>query len=112
MSDPEASHQEVSIALSDRERAVVRNALDHHLDTTDEDTPGRDRLERHYRTATESGTISVRAGAADTYRTVFREYAQALQRTVDEDAAGESMAEFFEAAFKSVIVKIRDATEA
>lgn len=109
MGDPKPSHGEVSIRFSDRERAVVSDALAHHLEGLDADAPDRERLERHYRTATEDGTIGVAPGAADVYRTVFREYAQALQRTVEDEDVG-PMADFYEEAFASVLEKIRSAT--
>lgn len=109
MDDPKPSHGEVSIRLSDRERAVVRDALAHHLEDLDADDPDRERLERHYRTAREDGTIGVAPGAAEVYRSVFREYARALQRTVDDEDVG-SMADFYEEAFTSVLEKIRSAT--
>lgn len=113
MTEPNQSHQRATVHLSDRERAVVRNALDHYLADLPADEPAREVLESNLESAREKGTIAVGAGMADTYREVFREYAGALQRTVDEDDedAADAMVGFFRDAFTDVVEKVRDATE-
>ncbi|WP_254534713.1 hypothetical protein [Halomarina litorea] len=112
MTEPDQSHQRVTVHLSERERAVVRNALAHYLDEQSEDDAAHDALQSNLDSARERGIIAVGAGMADTYREVFRAYAQALEGAVDEDdeAAGEAMVEFFSGAFTSVVGKIGDAT--
>jgi len=91
---------------------VVRNALAHHLEGLPEDDPARETFEGHLRSATESGTLTVRAGMADTYREVFREYASALERAVEDpdEESAEAMTSFFTAAFKGVVGKMENAT--
>lgn len=111
MTQPKDSHLGATVHLDDRERAVVRNALEHYLDDLAEDDPAYERLQAHHGSTVEHGRISVEAGMADTYQVVFREYAQELQRRVEmDDEAAEVMAEFFRGSFTSVIDKIRDAT--
>lgn len=112
---PVQSQSGTPIHLSDTERAVLRCAIDYYLDEGIEYTeyPGEnveETLQKHHTTATDEHQIRVQPGMDELYQTVFQQYARALQETVDEEEADDSMGNFFEEAFKGVVGKIKDST--
>ena len=107
---------EFVVEITDTERAVLCCAIEYYLEEGIEYAPTpsenvEESLEAHHKSATNESIICVRPGMEEFYQTVFREYARALQETVDEEEASDSMGEFFEGAFKGVVGKIRNTTE-
>lgn len=112
---PESPHTPV-VKLTDQERVVLKEAIRQYLDEPRIGTPISDEkveeiLEQHLQAALDDGTIRVESGMKDLYQSVFQSYGSALKEAVDEEAEdAESMADFFEGAFKSILDKIEDAT--
>lgn len=106
-----------AVQLTDRERVVLKEAIRQYLDEPRFGTPLSDEkveeaLEQHLETALDDSTIRVESGMKDLYQAVFKSYASALKEEVDEESEdAESMADFFESTFKSILDKIEDATQ-
>lgn len=107
MSDNNRSESQKTVQLTQQEKTVVRDAVQHYIENYAEDDEKQNLAKSLARLDKESA-LPLIPDADQVFEEAFRKFAQDLQSELAEGEGSGTLEDFFENAFKSVIMKLND----